>query len=161
MKHSKKEYFIIAAIIGILSGAALISAFQIPAGGNLGRGADFMPKIVAGLLLCCAFGFFVMGLLAPKGTETKEGKKRDAVPMIRFVMALGMLLVYVALLKTIGFVIMTALYIFAQSLFMAPPEKRNFLLSGILAIVVSIAIYYVFARGLGMTLPAGLLSDIL
>lgn len=161
MKHSRKEYFTIAAVIGVLSVAALISAFQIPAGGNLGRGADFMPKIVSGLLLCCAFCFFVFGVLTPKGTETQNKEKRDTVPMFRFAIALGMLLVYVALLKTIGFIIMTAVYIFAQSLFMAPPEKRNFLVSGILAAVVSIAIYYAFARGLGMTLPAGLLSNIL
>lgn len=162
MKHSRKEYFIMSAIICFLSIIALISAFSIPAGGNLGRGADFMPKIVSVVLLCCGIGFFILGILTPQDKSApKTAFKKDPVPVLRFGVALGMLLIYVALLKLIGFIIMTTLYIFVQSLFMAPPEKRNYCLSAVLSLVVSILIYFVFARGLGMTLPNGVLGGIL
>ena len=161
MKNSRKEYFIMFAIIGILGGVALGASFQIPAGGNLGLGADFMPKIVSVILLCCAFGFLIQALRAPKEEPVQKKEKRDPVPTIRFCVAFGLLILYTVLLKPVGFVIMTALYVFAQSLFMVPPEKRNFLFSGILAVVSSLLIYFVFAKGLSMTLPAGILDGIL
>lgn len=161
MKNSRKEYFIMFAIIGVLGGTALAASFRIPAGGNLGLGADFMPKIVSVILLCCAFGFLIQALRAPKEEPVQKKEKRDPVPAIRFGIAFGMLILYTVLLKPVGFVIMTALYVFAQSLFMVPPEKRNFLFSGILAVVSSLLIYFVFAKGLSMTLPAGILDGIL
>lgn len=159
MQHSRKENLIIFLILAILSIAMIYSAYQIPAGSSLGQGADFMPKIVGYLLSACAIGFLYQGLKAPK--EDTKAEKFDFVPLIRFGIALGLLVVYVLLLKTVGFVIMTALYIFAQSLFMVPPEKRNILISAILAVVSSVAIYLVFTRGLSLLLPAGILKNIL
>ncbi len=161
MKNSRKEYFIMFAIIGVLGAVDLIASFQIPAGGNLGLGADFMPKIVSVILLCCAFGFLIQALRTPKAEPAVKKEKRDPVPAIRFCIAFGMLILYTVLLKPVGFVIMTTLYVFAQSLFMVPPEKRNFLVSGILGVASSLLIYFVFAKGLSMTLPAGILDGIL
>lgn len=161
MKNSRKEYFIMFAIIGTLSGAALIASFRIPSGGNLGMGADFMPKIVSAILFLCSMGFLIQALRAPKADPNEEKKKADPETIIRFCIAVGLLLVYIVLLRSVGFIIMTALYVFAQSILMSPPDKRNYMFSGILAVASSLAIYFIFAKGLSMTLPAGILDKIL
>lgn len=160
MQNPKKENFVIFLILAVLSIAMLISAMFIPAGGSLGFGADFMPKIVAGLLLLCSLGFLIQSIRAPRQEKTEEKKKFDYVPLMRFGIALGLLILYVALLKSVGFIIMTALYIFAQSLFMVPREKRSVLRSGILAVVTSLLIYFIFTKGLNMVLPLGILDGI-
>ena len=118
-----------------------------------------MPKIVGFLLLACAVGFLYQGIRTPKATEGDN--KFDYVSLIRFLIALGLLIMYVLLLKPVGFIIMTTFYIFIQSLFMAPPEKRSVLGSAILAVVSSVTIYLVFTRGLSLLLPPGILGNIL
>lgn len=164
MQNPKKENFLIFLILAVLSIVMLISAMFIPAGGSLGFGADFMPKIVAGLLLLCSLGFLIQSIRTPRQEKTEEKteekKKFDYVPLMRFGIALGLLILYVALLKSVGFIIMTALYIFAQSLFMVPQEKRSILRSGILAVVTSLLIYFIFTKGLNMVLPLGILDGI-
>ena len=160
MHNSKKENLTIFLILSVLSAVTLYEAWHIPAGGTLGHGADFMPKIVGFLLLACALGFLIQGVRAP--AEAKGEKKPWSwTPLIRFGAALGLLVLYVALLKSVGFIIMTALYIFAQSQLMVPPEKRSFLISGILAVVTSLLIYFAFTKGLSIILPAGILDGVL
>lgn len=161
VQNPKRENFVIFLILATISIVMLISAMFIPAGGSLGFGADFMPKIVAGLLLVCSLGFLIQSIRAPKQEKSDEKKKFDYVPLMRFGIALGLLVLYVALLKSVGFVIMTALYIFAQSLFMVPREKRSILKSAILGIATSLIIYFVFTKGLNMVLPLGILDGIL
>ena len=160
MQNSKKENLTIGFILTILSIAVIYDANLIPAGSSIGMGAEFMPRIVGYLLLACAVGFLYQGIKAPKG-EAKEKKEFDFVPLVRFLIALCLLVVYVVLLEPVGFVIMTAFYIFAQSLFMVPPEKRSVCVSAVLAVVVSISIYLIFTRGLSLLLPPGILENIL
>ncbi len=156
---SKKESLTLFVILTVLSAAVIYSANRIPAGGELGFGADFMPKIVGYLLAFCAVSFLAQGLLTPG--EKKEAAKWSWLPVIRFGAALGLLAIYVALLKPVGFIVMTIFYIFAQTQLMVPPEKRSFLISAVLAVVSAAVIYVVFSKGLNLLLPAGILGGIL
>ena len=156
---SKKENYTIFIILAVLSAAVTYSAFHIPPGGELGFGADFMPKVVGILLVFCSMGFLVQGLRAEAG-ETREGRI-NWTPVIRFFVALGLLVLYTALIKPVGFIVMTVFYIFAQSQFMVPPEKRSCRLSAVIALVSALVIYYIFTKGLNMALPGGILSSIL
>lgn len=159
MQNSKKENLVISLILTVLSILVIHNAYHLPVGSSLGQGSEFMPKIVGFLLLACAVGFLYQGIRTPKATEGDN--KFDYVSLIRFLIALGLLIMYVLLLKPVGFIIMTTFYIFIQSLFMAPPEKRSVLGSAILAVVSSVTIYLVFTRGLSLLLPPGILGNIL
>lgn len=156
---SKRENYAIFLILGVLSAAVTYSAFNIPQGGELGFGADFMPKVVGILLVLCSLGFLVQGVRAE--CDEKKESRLNWTPVIRFFMALGLLVLYTALIKPVGFIIMTILYIFAQSQIMVPPEKRSYLLSGAIAVGSALVIYYVFTNGLSIALPGGILSGIL
>ena len=157
--HSRKENLTVFTILIVLSIAVIYSAFHIPPGGELGFGADFMPKVVGILLILCAAGFLIQGLRTPE--EEKKDGRWDVTPVIRFFTALGLLVLYAALLKPVGFITMTVLYIFAQSQFMVPKEKRSYLVSAVIAVISAAAIYAVFTKCLGMALPGGILDGIL
>lgn len=160
MRNTRKENLTIFLILSVLDAAVFYGAFRIPAGGSLGYGADFMPKVVAFLLLACALGFLVQGLRCPKEETTSDGKKKDRTPIIRFIAAFGLLVAYAALLKPVGFIPMTIVYVFLQSQLMVPPEKRSYLISGVLAVSTAVIVFFVFTKGLNMILPGGILSGL-
>lgn len=161
MRNSRKENFMIFLVLGVLDAFIFYDAYHIPTGGSLGYGADFMPKVIAYLLLACALGFLVQGFRCPKQEATQKAGKRDYTSAIRFAIAFGLLVAYAVLLKPLGFIPMTILYVFCQSQLMVPPEKRSFVISAILAVVTAFLVYFVFTKGLSMVLPAGILAGLI
>lgn len=161
MVDKRKENFAIFAILTILDVIVFLNIRQIPSGGKLGVGADFMPKIVCILLALCAAGFLIQALRSPKAEKAqKKSGEIQKSSMIRFAAAMGLLLIYALLLQPVGFIIMTIVYIFFQSLLMVPEEKRSYKTSAILAVTAAIVIYFVFSRGLSMQLPEGILGSL-
>ena len=166
MKSSKKENFVYAALMCFFGVFTVYGAYRIPSRASLGLGADYLPKIVGYLLLFLSLCFLIKGLLirSPKKatdqTEKAEKTEFDIKPVIKFSATILFLIIYVLLFKKVGFIIMTALYIFAQSLLMVPSEKRNILLSAVLGIVTSILLYLIFSKGLNMLLPNGILKGV-
>lgn len=161
MNNKRKESFAIFAILAILDIIVFLNIRLIPSGGKLGFGADFMPKIVAVLLALCALGFLIQALRSPKiEKDEKKPLETKKSSMIRFAVAMALLLLYAVLLQPVGFIIMTVVYIFFQSLLMVPDEKRSYKTSAILAVVSAIVIYFVFSKGLSMQLPQGILGNL-
>ncbi len=72
------------------------------------------------------------------------------------VMTFLSLAIYIALLEPIGFLIMTVIYIFVQTLILTPKEKRNYILTLITSIVIAVALDYVFVCLLNVLLPLGI-----
>jgi putative tricarboxylic transport membrane protein len=70
----------------------------------------------------------------------------------------ALMVIYVALLDSIGFLIMSAVYVFFQILLLSRKDQKNYLVTAIAAIVSSAAIYYLFLYGFKMILPIGLLA---
>ena len=68
------------------------------------------------------------------------------------------LIIYMALLSTLGFMISSVLFLIATMLLLTPAEKRNIPLILILSVVVSVGVYYLFVYGLDMVLPRGILG---
>ncbi|NDO45370.1 tripartite tricarboxylate transporter TctB family protein [Clostridium sp. MD294] len=66
------------------------------------------------------------------------------------------LAIYIALLEPIGFLIMTAVYLFVQTLILTPKEKRNYILTLISSIVIAVALDYIFVCLLNVLLPLGI-----
>ena len=65
---------------------------------------------------------------------------------------------YVLLMKPVGFIITSAVYLFLQMLILCPKEKRNSILFAVISVVCAVAIYYIFRNGLNVMLPAGILG---
>lgn len=88
--------------------------------------------------------------------KTGGGMSRDGLLRLGGIVAL--LFLYCLFFSSLGFIISSALYLFATVLVLAPRPQRKLLPSVITAIITPIVIYYVFAKAFYMLLPSGVLG---
>jgi putative tricarboxylic transport membrane protein len=75
---------------------------------------------------------------------------------------LALVVAYAALLKPIGFPLMTIVYLFLQFVVLSPEDKKiNYALYGLIAVVTSVSVYATFRYAFDMILPVGLLGNLL
>ncbi|MDR1933806.1 MAG: tripartite tricarboxylate transporter TctB family protein [Spirochaetales bacterium] len=125
----------------------------------------FIPRLWGVCLLALSVSLLLRGMRERK-VYLKAGKtgapafsifssqffRKNYAVILTFVM----IAVYTALIGIIGFIVMSALYLFGQMMILTPPGKRNPLLAGIVALVVSVALDYVFVSLLHVLLPRGI-----
>lgn len=66
--------------------------------------------------------------------------------------------IYSALLSSVGFTVMSALFIFAQILVLTPPGKRRPVPALLVGIFFAVFIDFVFVKLIGVLLPKGILG---
>ena len=90
------------------------------------------------------------------------GVQTCALPISRAAATIAILFAYALLVQTVGFIIMTALYLMAQILLLLPEKRlksrKGILITAALSIVAPIFIYQLFYRAFSIFLPAGLLG---
>ncbi|MGE4353571.1 MAG: tripartite tricarboxylate transporter TctB family protein [Oscillospiraceae bacterium] len=147
----------VGLVIFVIGLILFISSLTLPSGNELTKGADFMPKIVSGMLAVLGVCFIIAAIIKRDGSvqKTHAVSKTEA---IRFLIAFGLFFCYIFFLKSVGFVIMTTLYIIAQSWFVTPKDKRRPVLLVFIAVSVSVITYILFVHGLKLMLPAGILG---
>jgi hypothetical protein len=89
--------------------------------------------------------------------EVKESGNKSISPkgVLLTVVLMGL---YISLLKPIGFLIMTAVYLFFQMYVLADKSEQRIPLFLGISIVSSIAVYYCFKSVFHLMLPAGILG---
>lgn len=126
-------------------------------------GADFLPRIIAILIIALSLGFIavtVSGIMSAR----KAGTANDEAPAEKknykgIIMTMALLIAYVALMNTIGFIVTTIVYLFLQMLILGhEPTKKQIILYAVISVVAPIIIYYVFVNGFQLLLPAGILA---
>lgn len=125
--------------------------------------ADFFPRLIAGLFVILGLILLATGLKKAKTYVEPEEKvlpfwKNDGT--VSMLETLLLIAVYMLLMKSVGFIIMTFLYLVAQMFVMTPKEKRtkkNLLLFVGISLVASFGIYLLFVRVFYLMLPAGIL----
>ncbi|MGE4282990.1 MAG: tripartite tricarboxylate transporter TctB family protein, partial [Clostridia bacterium] len=144
-----------------------ISSFSIRVFSGLGKSivnSGTMPKVWGICLLLLALIILIRGL---KGMQ--EARAAGNVDTIKFNLAdfwkknypvIGTFIivaVYILLLSSVGFIIMTMIYLFLQIIIMTHPQKRRYDITAVIAVIFSITTYFVFVKGLNIILPGGLL----
>jgi putative tricarboxylic transport membrane protein len=125
-------------------------------------GAAFVPQVTAVCLGLIGSIILIAGTksLTKKAEESdKGGIPADGAVRVHSVLAtLMVLILYIVLLEKIGFLIMTALYLFAQFYILTGKPERKIPVFIITAVVLSAGIFYLFAGAFQLTLPPGLLG---
>ena len=151
---------LVALGVTLLGAALLAGSFQIPFGINAVVGPRVFPLIVSA-------GLTVLGLVltvgALRGDRAEPAAEEDTDPDAPVNLGapgiiLGGFLLGATLLPTLGFVLGTA--IMYVSVALALGERRWLRVVGV-ALLVSLLTYVVFTRGLGLTLPPGVLEGVL
>lgn len=144
-----------------------INAFSIRVYEGLGKAivdSSTLPKIWGILLFLLSLNLLIRGLRKKKeaqaaGVETKRDfdLKKYLTENYAVYGTFVLIAIYVTLLRRVGFIIMTAFYIFFQIQLLTHPKERRYALPAAIAVVTSLFIYFVFVKVFYVILPGGLL----
>ena len=126
----------------------------------------FLPIILSagmGILTVCQIWNAVKKQKAVKATDAAEetAEAVDGPDYGRAMLTLVASLLYVALLKPLGFMISSILYLELQMCIMVDKERRKPVKFLIISVVSVVVIYFVFHNLLQLMLPNGILTGII
>ncbi|MEV2265755.1 tripartite tricarboxylate transporter TctB family protein [Nonomuraea africana] len=142
----------VLVIVGTLDVAAATSA--------LGLGPRFFPMLVGGSLVLIGVFYTLDVLRGGRGDpEESEDIDADAPADWRSVgLVSGIFLAFTALLSTLGWIIAASLLFFGLSVVLGAGSKPR---AAVIAVVLGVLSYVAFVKGLGVTLPGGLLQGVI
>ncbi|MER5645688.1 tripartite tricarboxylate transporter TctB family protein [Streptosporangium sp. NPDC002524] len=150
------------AVLVLALGAFVIvgTADVTAAGSTLGLGPRFFPALVGGSMLLIGL-FYVVDVLRggrgdPEDAEDIDPGTRADWRTVALVSVI--FLAFAGLLDLLGWIIAGALLFFGLSVTLGAAHRLR---AGVIAILLSTITYLVFVKGLGVTLPAGLLSGVI
>ncbi|WP_404450267.1 tripartite tricarboxylate transporter TctB family protein [Sutcliffiella horikoshii] len=138
--------------LAFFAGIYLLLSYQIPNYPYALVDADVVPKGLGFLLLILSILLFVQ-----KKEETEQEKEKRTIPKKELYVLLGVagfILIYIFLLEIVGFVIMTATFVFTCSSFLG---YKKYKVSALVAIIFSLLLYFLFNYLLLIHLPPGVL----
>jgi putative tricarboxylic transport membrane protein len=120
-------------------------------------GPQIFPYVVSGFIIFISLGLFFQifrgNLGVPEGTEF--GEVINKTDFKSLAMVAGSMLTYPLLIERAGFIIATTVAFFGVAFAYG---ARNLLKNLIISIVFSFIVYFAFAKGLNVGLPAGILG---
>jgi putative tricarboxylic transport membrane protein len=163
---TNRKDFITGIVLAAFSAAYMAASFSISlfkGSGSAPLDARFVPQMWAVCLFILSVALILRGL---KSRKTVNGESAEKAPSLKeffakyyeAILTFAALFLYIALMEPIGFLIMSALYVFAQILILSKPGKRNLLIAAITGVVSSVAVNYVFVVLLSVMLPRGILG---
>ena len=162
--YSRNKDVVSGSFFLLLALVVFISSFSIKKVANVtsvSLGSSFVPQVVSVLLVIVSIAIIYGGykeVQELKGMTIEEKENENAVKAWAVVATFVMVGVYVALLDTLGFIIATSVYLFAQFYILADKTTRKLPMFAKVAVVSSVVIYFVFAWGFELLLPAGILG---
>ncbi len=162
MVNLKRDLFsgVFALFFGIF---ILLVSFTIGKTRLAGVGPDYLPKAVAvyiiGLSVIHLVSILVNKLI--RKAETPEETKKSGgaeIELKTLLLTIFLLIAYVFLLRPVGFIVMSAIFLFGQMYILAPAGHRNLLLFIILSVVIPVSVYVLFVNFFNLLLPAGILG---
>lgn len=151
-----KQRDIICSIAFIIFGMVLyVAALSVNSVIANDVGPAFMPKVIGVFIAVLAALKLVLSIMSKgnKAKATNEDIKAGVFTIIA-------LLAYVLLFNPLGFIVSTALYLFAQFMILSTENNRNIKQFTILSIVTPLIIYFLFVYGFKLILPSGILGFI-
>lgn len=131
--------------------------------------SDFMPKIYGGLILILSAIQILQGVWQLKtqhqllATDARTSGEYSIKFQIEWEILLTFLLLvlYVGMLKAIGFLITSVLFILGLTFILLPKKQRGlkkFIEVLVIAVLFTVTIYLIFVKGFHLTLPVGILD---
>ena len=153
---------IVSAFYTVLSIVIIVLATQLPKSKVMSIGPDFMPLVVGIISLILALILLVqsIGKLRSK-EEAAEAEEKDHSDYRRVLESLLLATIYVNVLKPVGFLISTFVYLTLQMIVLAPNDKRTkkeIIKYVIINLIFTVVVYVLFRYGFKIILPAGLIK---
>ncbi|WP_126425430.1 tripartite tricarboxylate transporter TctB family protein [Brevibacillus marinus] len=147
----KTDFFVGIALI-LLSVAVWITSGSFPSVGETDVGPSFFPRLIAG-------GLVLLSLIMIAGSfRHRQDNDKDAAPTLwgRTILGFVCMFAFLALIYIGGFHLATPLFLFG---FMWLYGYRKPMASILVAVLVTLFIYFIFEVLLQVPLPAGVLFE--
>ena len=158
--RNKKELLIGVAMLGVGLGYLFMTS-KLPR--HSGIDVAFVPYLLSAMLCLLGAIQLVSGFTTAKATEQgaddETPTSAEGIDVKTVIKTLALIIGYIALLKTLGFPIMTVIYLYLQFCVLTPlGQKINHLIYGLIALISSATIYLLFREAFDLMLPSGLLG---
>lgn len=158
MPGNKRE--VMSGVVFFLLAVALYGgSYRIVVTTADAMGPQFFPRTVAVLMGLLSVIQIAAGV---KKQGRKQADESKTVLRMRGVATIGILFLYAVLVRTVGFMIMTAVYLMIQILLLLPDKQlrsvKGILVTAAVSLAVPAIIYHLFYHVFGIFLPAGILG---
>lgn len=152
-------------VIGVIA-FILTFSFKSFQGTNVGVGVEFMPRVIATLILIVSAVIFINAIRS-RGKETVEvdfetgeviEKNSENKDYKKLVISIIVMFVYILLTPILGFLISTALFLIAQMLIISEFLKSKIILISVISILMAVIVNYIFRNIFFVMLPQGILG---
>ena len=159
-----KKYgdIIVGVFFMLLSAAMLVMAKMLPKSTVMDIGPDFMPMCIGVMTFVLAAALVLLNIKNMKiYVAQAEAEGPEKADYKRVLTSFIIILVYVFVLKSVGFIISTLVYLPVQMFILAPEERRGkknvyqLLLTDVLFTFV---VFFLFRYGFKIVLPAGIFT---
>lgn len=157
-----KKYgdIIVGVFFMLLSAAMLVMAKMLPKSTVMDIGPDFMPMCIGVMtfVLAAALVFLNIKNMNVAQAEAEGPEKADYK---RVLTSFIIILVYVFVLKSVGFIISTLVYLPVQMFILAPEERRgkkDVIQLLITDVLFTFVVFFLFRYGFKIVLPAGIFT---
>jgi len=160
-----KKYgdFVVGIFYAVLGIALIIGAKALPKSKVMEIGPDFMPTLVGAIILILA-GILLVETFArfkANAAELEASGFKDTSDYKRVLGSLVSAIIYVNILKPVGFIVSTLVYLIIQIYILAPDNKRtkkDLIQYAIIDVVFTVVVYFLFRYGFKIVLPGGILA---
>lgn len=118
-------------------------------------GPSFFPRLVSIALMVLSGAY----LFTARKTNRKAEEADKSVASHKDLLSLGLMAFYIFVLKRLGFLIASSVYLYFQILLcQGKTTKREALWNILLSVCLSAAVYFLFSKGFSLILPQGILG---
>lgn len=159
-----KKYgdIVISIFFMALSVVMIYAATLLPKSTVMEIGPDFMPTVVGIVTLILSTALLIISL---KGLKSRVAEVEANPPAEcdykRMLISLVLILIYVFVLKPVGFIVTTLVYLPIQMYVLADAEhrtKKDVIMLLIIDVVFTFAVFFLFRYGFKIVLPQGIFT---
>ena len=162
-----KKYgdIIVGVFFMLLSAAMMVMAKMLPKSTVMDIGPDFMPMCIGVMTFVLAAALVLLNIKNMKiYVAQAEAEGPEKADYKRVLTSFIIILVYVFVLKSVGFIISTLVYLPVQMFILAPEERRgkkDVIQLLITDVLFTFVVFFLFRYGFKIVLPAGIFTIIL
>lgn len=159
-----KKYgdIIVGVFFMLLSAAMLVMAKMLPKSTVMDIGPDFMPMCIGVMTFVLAAALVFLNIKNMKiYVAQAEAEGPEKADYKRVLTSFIIILVYVFVLKSVGFIINTLVYLPVQMFILAPEERRgkkDVIQLLITDVLFTFVVFFLFRYGFKIVLPAGIFT---
>ena len=118
-------------------------------------GVGFFPTVIGGIFSALSLALLITTIFGKNQAMEKQRFWKEKNSWVKVSLALLSLILYMILLEFLGYIATSAIFIFFLLKFVG---KKSWLISIVMAVLVSLGSYALFKMAMGVSLPKGLMQ---